>query len=1366
MNTNKLNNKILYIVDLLTAQICKLALPYIHPENVKAMSNNQHLLSAQDIPHIPAAYAGDSPLQIVCRDIYLSGAFDSDWYIDTYRDIKQDAIDPLLHYVEHGAVEGRNPSEWFNSSYYNKQYEDVEQSKINPLHHYILHGWKEGRHPNDRHEREGYKRLLQAIFAKNDDIEEVLLAHKQAITESHTDELIVTRHLALADLCMKCHHWPHAEEALKNAVVLNASTAKNYDLLAQCLRRQGKWWQEIVALEKATALDDTYADWWFRLGEAREAMERWDGAAKAFQQAIALDGQWAEWHYRLGYVFERNALPRPAQEAYAEAIAKDAQLKAKQFGIGIFHEKRGYWHEALQAYEKHLRENPSASVELHVKLAVAYHRCYDMEKAAAANYNVLIATGENEIKLRTESYYRLGIVNERMGKLELAEQAYARSVELTPNKYRSYRLGYVLSQMGRHEDACLAYLKIYAPTGASNAVELPDSSELASELLAEASPVDDLHRRMAYETISNYTQTLEKDTTRTELYFLRGAAQEAIGDMAGAAESYAAGMARQNDHWAEGWYRLGKTLYACGRIEDACKAFANVEILRKPYWVDKKHYNNSRYFKIRADYLEYCECLPIDESIILYDSHGGNNMADNPYTLFKYILKNFSHQYMHVWSVQNASDVEEKFKCHSNVIFVRRDSDAYIRYIAIAKTIISDSTLPTYFTRRKGQHYVNTWHGTPMKTLGKDIIDEPLSSNNVYRNFLQSTIFVHPNKYTETILLSKYDIDNLYDGYSTVTGYPRIDDTLISDPSLRQHIKEQIGIANRKSKIILYAPTFRGLWNEAEISQDYITDVAECVSILKNYCLLFRGHYTVEESLKIKEKCIVVPKQVSTNELLSIVDVLITDYSSICFDFMPTNRPIIYYTPDFEEYTNTRGLAIDPSSLPSVCCRTKEELNEILSTIHKWKPNQRNIKTIQKYCPHDDGKASERVVDVINNTPTKRLQQKKKRILFNVDFIPNGISISFLSLCNAIDKNKYDISILINKTLTENTMGAMQLIKQLDKRCRIFPTDRAMLHSLESRHIFANMGKRGSHFPAQEKCIKATYQREMQRIFGDTRFDVLIDFVGYSCHQTELFAFAPCNNKIVYLHNDMLAEYTQRFNYLKRIFSVYQHFNKLVSVSDSINELNRNNLSSAFSIDPEKFVAVPNMQRPEYVRQASLENLEDGDECLFDSGCVHFITLGRLSPEKNHEMLLYAFAIAHRRHPNTRLLILGQGPLKQFLTQKIYELGLENCVRLGGHKQNPYPYMRRANCFVFPSKYEGQGVVLYEAMALGLPIIATSIPTSIEVLASGKYGLLADDTAESFASGMETYLQNRLKVMPFDFTQYQQNAMQAFEKLL
>ncbi|NUL88462.1 glycosyltransferase, partial [Escherichia coli] len=130
------------------------------------------------------------------------------------------------------------------------------------------------------------------------------------------------------------------------------------------------------------------------------------------------------------------------------------------------------------------------------------------------------------------------------------------------------------------------------------------------------------------------------------------------------------------------------------------------------------------------------------------------------------------------------------------------------------------------------------------------------------------------------------------------------------------------------------------------------------------------------------------------------------------------------------------------------------------------------------------------------------------------------------------------------------------------------------------------------------------------------------------------------------------------------VFDFYKSYNKIVSVSEKTMELNRDNLSEFFNIEHDKFIYCDNVQNPDEVIKKSDDI--DTSGFIFENDKIYFITLGRLSVEKDQQKLINAFCRLQKLYPNIELLILGDGPLKIDLQRQIITLGLEKSVHLLG----------------------------------------------------------------------------------------------------
>jgi glycosyltransferase involved in cell wall biosynthesis len=179
-------------------------------------------------------------------------------------------------------------------------------------------------------------------------------------------------------------------------------------------------------------------------------------------------------------------------------------------------------------------------------------------------------------------------------------------------------------------------------------------------------------------------------------------------------------------------------------------------------------------------------------------------------------------------------------------------------------------------------------------------------------------------------------------------------------------------------------------------------------------------------------------------------------------------------------------------------------------------------------------------------------------------------------------------------------------------------------------------------------------------------------------------------------------------------------------------------LTRSFGVDPDRIAVLPNPVDLDRVRAAANEPI-DAPWSAPATGPL-LVAAGRLADAKNYPLLIDAFAIVSRQLP-ARLWILGQGEREGALRQRIADRGLTNVVTLLGFQPNPWKFIARADAFVLTSRYEGFGNVLIEAMACGVPVVATASPGTIDIVTPDVDGVLVEShDADSVAAAMRRVL--------------------------
>ena len=162
-----------------------------------------------------------------------------------------------------------------------------------------------------------------------------------------------------------------------------------------------------------------------------------------------------------------------------------------------------------------------------------------------------------------------------------------------------------------------------------------------------------------------------------------------------------------------------------------------------------------------------------------------------------------------------------------------------------------------------------------------------------------------------------------------------------------------------------------------------------------------------------------------------------------------------------------------------------------------------------------------------------------------------------------------------------------------------------------------------------------------------------------------------------------------------------------------------------------------------------------------DKSVTNFVTMGRMSPEKDQKKLIEAFAKVYERNKDIALYIIGTGELEDELHALIESYGLTDQIHMVGQLANPFPLIGDCDCFVLPSNHEGQPMVLLECLILNKPIIATDIPGNRSVLEGG-YGHIVENNVNGLVDGMVKFLEGQLAFEKFDYKTYNQEAVDMF----
>ncbi len=384
--------------------------------------------------------------------------------------------------------------------------------------------------------------------------------------------------------------------------------------------------------------------------------------------------------------------------------------------------------------------------------------------------------------------------------------------------------------------------------------------------------------------------------------------------------------------------------------------------------------------KKEIDYHKFYKKYEVDDKVILFESFGGRNYTCSPKAIYeKMITMDKFNDYTFVWAFKNVED--HNVKPFKNLIIVKSGSDDYYKYCSIAKYWIVNSIMPENIKKKDNQVYVQCWHGTPLKRLRYDIKVNGSSLNSVeeirYRNDIDAKrfdYFISPSKFCTEKFTSAFNLVNLgKENIIIEKGYPRNDRLFSFTNDDVEDIKNKLGVPKDK-KIILYAPTFRDNQHTSGVGYTYNLGInfdTLMDKINDEYVILFRTHYFVANSIDLSKYegfIYDVSRYDDINDLYIISDLLITDYSSVFFDYANLKRPMLFYMYDLDDYKNNlRDFYISLEELPGPIVEKEEDLLNEINNIDNYDKKYREKYNIfnEKYNYLDDKDSSMRVIEYL-----------------------------------------------------------------------------------------------------------------------------------------------------------------------------------------------------------------------------------------------------------------------------------------------------------------------------------------------------------------------------------------------------------------
>lgn len=466
-------------------------------------------------------------------------------------------------------------------------------------------------------------------------------------------------------------------------------------------------------------------------------------------------------------------------------------------------------------------------------------------------------------------------------------------------------------------------------------------------------------------------------------------------------------------------------------------------------WLRQRHHYgwHYKYSKVKPD-------------VILFESFHGKSISDSPLHMLRAFLDDPRSKGFRIYYTSTAANLAAHRKLVDalgldRVELVTIESRRYAKLLATAEYLVNNSSFPAYFIRRPEQHYIQTWHGTPLKTLGKQMRLGIESMYNVQHNFLQADMLTFPNEFTRDALMRDYNLQDLYTGKAALVGYPR--NRVFFDEEKAAEIRKRYGLEGVET--FAYMPTWRGANNYTVDVGNYRSQVKRFLTkidaVLRDDQKMFYNFHTMVASkmgtFEFKH-IFPFPEDADNYEFLNAMDVLVTDYSSVFFDFSITRRPIVLFVYDKDEYLEERGMYLDIEDLPFPKARTIKELTKMIESGAYRDSSYAGSDYERQFLAYDSPDNAHKCIDLLfegeaEDVPVKDFSPNRERHWRTVEPCQQATLADIRTACEATDPDR-DIIIFSKKRFDEGKSKLMH-DHYRDGRNFIFKTNAYACTALE-----------------------------------------------------------------------------------------------------------------------------------------------------------------------------------------------------------------------------------------------------------------------------------------------------------------------------
>lgn len=767
----------------------------------------------------------------------------------------------------------------------------------------------------------------------------------------------------------------------------------------------------------------------------------------------------------------------------------------------------------------------------------------------------------------------------------------------------------------------------------------------------------------------------------------------------------------------------------------------------------------------------------LKEKWILIDSKNGKDLGSNLLRIAEELSHNPSYRSFCIFISCNKDkkteikDMLQQYEIHG-VKIIKEGGLRYSQVIAMAKYLFTDTSFALWYTKKEGQIITNTWHGTPLKMMGRDVGNRAFDMGNVQKSHLIADYLLYPSNYMKDIMTSAYFLNNLYQGKILCSGYPR--NSVFFDKNRSKDIRKKLGLQDKR--LYSYMPTWRGVLKQIDSEKN--TNQVEYFFVLLDKMLsddeifFVRLHPFINNTIdySIYKHIKPFPKGYEPYDILNICDCMVTDYSSVMFDYANSGNKIILFVYDREVYMDERGVYVSMDTFPFPQVRRVEDLLREMRSPKEYDDRE----FLAKYCTFDEKGTAEKLCRhiIMGEKIYEEIQVsdngRDNVLIYSGNLAKNGLTTALLNLLANIDLEKRNYYVTFRSASLRKFPERVGRIPKTLGFIPISSNQQKTVGEMIASVLYYSKNYSNSWI---KNKLDRYYKRYYQSNFGHCSFSHVIHYAGYEKDIINMFGQAFCK-KIIFVHNDMVREIKSKGNQHElSLRRAYHDYDKVVPVTQDI-------VASTLELgkNEKNIDIVNNCHDYQLVKTRALQDICFQEEtesnvgvntlkAILDSKSRKFITIGRFSEEKGHRMLMEAFDKYYNDNPDSYLIIIGgYGKLYEKTVAEAEMLSSRNQIIIIKSLENPMPILKQCDLFILSSLYEGLGLVLLEADTLGIPVISTDIVGPSGFMKEHG-GYLVTPDIEGIYQGMKAFDRGEVKPMHVDYEKYNRNAVQQFEEM-